>query len=137
MEADRMGFLLSKLTQEAFENQQNVVQNEKRQNYDNRPLGNSGYVLSKLLYPDTHPYNWQVIGSLDDLVMQACRTSSTSIGNTMARKMQHSSLPEISMCRKQRNGSRNILEKSREESKRSPAQDACNFIRNQKGLLRG
>ncbi|MFH0989501.1 MAG: pitrilysin family protein [bacterium] len=67
MEADRMGFLLSKLTQEAFENQQNVVQNEKRQNYDNRPLGNSGYVLSKLLYPDIHPYNWQVIGSLDDL----------------------------------------------------------------------
>ncbi len=51
LESDRMGFLLSKLTQEAFANQQGVVQNEKRQNYDNRPYGQAGYVLSKLLFP--------------------------------------------------------------------------------------
>ncbi len=67
LEADRMGFLLSKLTQESFENQQNVVQNEKRQNYDNQPYGQASYAMSKLLYPENHPYNWQVIGSLDDL----------------------------------------------------------------------
>jgi len=67
MESDRMGFLLGTLTQEAFENQQDVVQNEKRQSYDNRPYGHTSYVIGKTLYPETHPYNWQVIGSLDDL----------------------------------------------------------------------
>ncbi len=67
MESDRMGFLLPKVTEKTFITQQNVVQNEKRQNYDNRAFGNSGYVMSKLLYPETHPYNWQVIGALEDL----------------------------------------------------------------------
>jgi len=67
MEADRMGFLLSRVTQEALVNQQNVVQNEKRQSYDNRPYGHTSYVISKLLYPEGHPYNWQVIGSMEDL----------------------------------------------------------------------
>ena len=41
MESDRMGFLLSKVTQEAFENQQGVVQNEKRQRVDNQPYGHT------------------------------------------------------------------------------------------------
>lgn len=67
MEADRMGFLLSTITQEAFVNQQEVVQNEKRQRVDNQPYGHTGYVIDKLLYPENHPYHWQVIGSLDDL----------------------------------------------------------------------
>ncbi len=66
MEADRMGFLLSKLTQEAFINQQNVVQNEKRQG-DNQPYSQGDYVMGKLMYPDTHPYNWDVIGEMEDL----------------------------------------------------------------------
>jgi len=67
MEADRMGYLLPTVTTEAFLNQQGVVQNEKRQNYDNRPYGHTSYVLGKLLYPEGHPYNWQVIGSFEDL----------------------------------------------------------------------
>ncbi|MCH7576119.1 MAG: insulinase family protein [Candidatus Marinimicrobia bacterium] len=67
MESDRMGFLLGKVTQEAFINQQDVVQNEKRQRVDNRPYGNTSYILSKGLYPEGHPYNWQVIGELEDL----------------------------------------------------------------------
>lgn len=67
MEADRMGFLLSTITQEAFVNQQEVVQNEKRQRVDNQPYGHTGYTIDKLLYPENHPYHWQVIGSLDDL----------------------------------------------------------------------
>ncbi|MCF8241549.1 MAG: insulinase family protein [Melioribacteraceae bacterium] len=67
MESDRMGFLLSTVTQEAFMNQQEVVQNEKRQRVDNQPYGHTGYVINKLLYPPDHPYNWQVIGSLEDL----------------------------------------------------------------------
>lgn len=67
LEADRLGFLRSKITQEAFTNQQGVVKNEKRQGVDNRPYGYTSYILSKLLYPDDHPYNWQVIGSMEDL----------------------------------------------------------------------
>ena len=67
LESDRMGFLLPTVTKEAFENQQAVVQNEKRQSYDNRPYGQTNYVINKLLYPDNHPYNWQTIGEMEDL----------------------------------------------------------------------
>ena len=67
LEADRMGYLLPTVTQEAFENQQSVVQNEKRQGVDNVPYGHTSYVIDKLLYPEGHPYNWQVIGSFEDL----------------------------------------------------------------------
>ena len=67
LESDRMGWLLPTITTEALVNQQGVVQNEKRQNYDNRPYGNTRYILGKLLFPPGHPYNWQTIGSFDDL----------------------------------------------------------------------
>lgn len=66
MESDRMGFLLSKVNQETFVTQQNVVQNKKCQG-DNRPYSQAYYMLTKLMYPDNHPYNHTVIGSLDDL----------------------------------------------------------------------
>ncbi len=66
LESDRMGYLLPTVTNEAFLNQQGVVQNEKRQG-DNRPYGHTSYVIGKLLYPEDHPYNWQVIGSFEDL----------------------------------------------------------------------
>lgn len=67
LESDRMGFLLPTVSYEAFQNQQNVVQNEKRQNYDNQPYGQTSYVIGKLLYPEGHPYNWTTIGALEDL----------------------------------------------------------------------
>ena len=67
LESDRMGYLLSALDRTAFENQQEVVRNEKRQSYDNVPYGHTSYVIHKALYPADHPYNWQVIGALDDL----------------------------------------------------------------------
>ncbi len=66
MESDRMGYLLSKLTVDAFVTQQNVVQNEKRQN-DNAPYSQTGTIIDRLLYPEDHPYHWPVIGSLEDL----------------------------------------------------------------------
>lgn len=62
-----MGYLLPTVTQEAFVNQQAVVQNEKRQRVDNVPYGHTSYVIGKLLYPEGHPYSWQVIGSFEDL----------------------------------------------------------------------
>lgn len=67
LESDRMGFLINTITESAFNNQQEVVQNEKRQRVDNNPYGHEGWVLDKNIYPEGHPYNWQVIGELEDL----------------------------------------------------------------------
>ncbi|WP_265200493.1 M16 family metallopeptidase [Aureitalea sp. L0-47] len=67
LESDRMGYLINTVTESAFYNQQEVVQNEKRQRVDNRPYGHTNWVLDKNIYPDGHPYNWQVIGELVDL----------------------------------------------------------------------
>ena len=67
LESDRMGYFINTVTRSAFTNQQEVVQNEKRQRVDNRPYGHTNYVISKSLYPEGHPYNWQVIGELADL----------------------------------------------------------------------
>jgi zinc protease len=67
MESDRMGFLINTVTESAFYNQQEVVQNEKRQRVDNNPYGHTGWVIDKNIYPEGHPYNWQVIGELEDL----------------------------------------------------------------------
>tara|TARA_B100001250_G_scaffold151958_1_gene130422 strand:- start:8527 stop:11373 length:2847 start_codon:yes stop_codon:yes gene_type:complete len=67
LEADRMGFLLNAVTQEKFENQRDAVTNEKYQNQMNQPYGMSYEVLGQTLYPPSHPYNWPVIGYVDDL----------------------------------------------------------------------
>lgn len=67
MESDRMGYFINTVTESAFANQQEVVQNEKRQRVDNNPYGHTGYVIDKNIYPEGHPYNWQVIGELEDL----------------------------------------------------------------------
>jgi len=67
LESDRMGFLINTVTESAFYNQQEVVQNEKRQRVDNNPYGHTSWVLDKAIYPEDHPYNWQVIGELVDL----------------------------------------------------------------------
>ncbi len=67
LESDRMGYLINTVTEAAFANQQEVVQNEKRQRVDNNPYGHTSWVIDKNLYPDGHPYSWQVIGELEDL----------------------------------------------------------------------
>ncbi|MDX1933189.1 MAG: pitrilysin family protein [Capsulimonadales bacterium] len=67
MEADRMGGLLEAMTLPKLNNQRDVVKNERRQNYDNRPYGTSFERMSALLYPENHPYRWPTIGSLEDL----------------------------------------------------------------------
>ncbi len=67
MESDRMGYLENTVTKTSLANQQNVVQNEKRQGVDNAPYGfNQGLIL-KNLYPKGHPYSWSVIGEMEDL----------------------------------------------------------------------
>jgi zinc protease len=67
MESDRMGFLLPALTEAKFENQREVVLNERRQNYENRPYGRASMALLGALYPPDHCYHWPTIGSADDL----------------------------------------------------------------------
>jgi zinc protease len=67
MESDRMGFLLPALTRERFETQRDVVLNERRQSYENRPYGMVMMALSSALYPPDHPYSWMTIGSAEDI----------------------------------------------------------------------
>jgi len=67
LESDRMGFLLPALTEEKFANQRDVVLNERRQNYENRPYGMAGLAMIDALFPAGHPYHWSTIGSPDDL----------------------------------------------------------------------
>jgi zinc protease len=67
LEADRMGTLLEALSQENLDNQREVVKNEKRWSYDNRPYGSWNEKLQAHLFPDTHPYHHPTIGSMEDL----------------------------------------------------------------------
>jgi zinc protease len=66
-EADKLGWFINTVTDPVLSKEKQVVKNEKRQSVDNRPYGHNQYVIGKNLYPKNHPYNWQVIGSLEDL----------------------------------------------------------------------
>lgn len=67
MESDRMGFLINTVTQGALDREKDIVINEKRQRVDNQAYGHADFVIDQNLYPASHPYSWQVIGSMDDL----------------------------------------------------------------------
>jgi len=67
MESDRMGYLLPALTSAKFENQREVVLNERRQNYENRPYGFASMAIVDALYAPDHPYHWVTIGTADDI----------------------------------------------------------------------
>jgi zinc protease len=67
LESDRMGFLLDSLDEKKFKAQRDIVQNERRQNYDNRPNGRDNEVIGLTMYPNGHPYSWPTIGSMSDL----------------------------------------------------------------------
>lgn len=66
-EADKLGWFINTVTEPVLAKEKQVVKNEKRQGVDNNPYGHTQYVIDKNLYPKDHPYNWQVIGSLEDL----------------------------------------------------------------------
>ncbi len=67
MESDRMGYLLPALTAAKFANQRDVVLNERRQNYENRPYGLAPMAILAALFPPEHPYHWATIGEIADL----------------------------------------------------------------------
>ncbi|MCH8745521.1 MAG: insulinase family protein, partial [Chloroflexi bacterium] len=58
LEADRMGFLLDALDQQRFDIQRDVVKNERRQSYENRPYGMAHWSIQEALFPLPHPYHW-------------------------------------------------------------------------------
>ncbi len=66
-EADKLGYFINTVTDPVLAKEKQVVKNEKRQSYDNRPYGHTMSVIMGALYPADHPYNWPVIGSLADL----------------------------------------------------------------------
>jgi zinc protease len=68
MESDRMGHLLPALSEQKFTTEREVVLNERRQNYENRPYGLSSVALASALFPDGHPYSWVTIGQPADLL---------------------------------------------------------------------
>ena len=67
LESDRMGFLLDTLDFAKLNAQRDIVKNERRQGVDNQPYGRVDEILAAATYPPSHPYSWDVIGSMADL----------------------------------------------------------------------
>ena len=67
LESDRMGYLLDTMSPERVDGQRDVVKNERRQSYENRPYGMASIEIDKMLWPAGHPYSWPTIGYMEDL----------------------------------------------------------------------
>jgi len=67
LESDRMENLLPALSQEKLDNQRDVVKNERRQSYEDRPYGMAWLRFFETLFPKGHPYDHTPIGSHADL----------------------------------------------------------------------
>jgi len=67
LESDRMGYLLGTLDREKLANQRDVVRNERRQGVENEPYGLVEEQLYHQLFPKSHPYYADVIGSHEDI----------------------------------------------------------------------
>src|SRR6516165_9741838 len=67
MESDRMANLLGALSETKLAIQKDVVKNEYRQNYANRPYGMVWQHIAEALYPPGHPYSWLTIGVMEDV----------------------------------------------------------------------
>src|SRR4051794_8427884 len=91
LESDRMGFLVPALSQQKLDNQRDVVKNERRQSYDNRPYGQAHEALLEALYPPDHPYHHSTIGSMADL-------SAASLDDVAAFFRTYSNPNNASLC---------------------------------------
>jgi zinc protease len=67
LESDRMGFLLDTLDRTKLANQRDVVRNERRQSVEGQPYGIVDEEVYHQLFPKTHPYYADVIGSHADV----------------------------------------------------------------------
>ena len=93
MESDRMGYLLPALTPQRFETQRDVVLNERRQNYENRPYGFGMMAISAALFPPDHPYHWMTIGAADDI-----RAMQLEDVQSFFRRYYHPSNASLAIC---------------------------------------
>ncbi len=50
-----------------LDNQRDVVKNERRQSYENRPYGLAVETVLRMAYPEGHPYHHPTIGYMEDL----------------------------------------------------------------------
>lgn len=67
LEADRMGRMLPAMTQQKLDTQRDVVKNERRWSVDNQPYGTWWERLPALAFPEGHPFNHSLIGSMEHL----------------------------------------------------------------------
>jgi predicted Zn-dependent peptidase len=67
LEANRMGKLLPAMTQQKLDTQRDVVMNERRWSMDNQPYGSWMEKLPALCFPEEHPFNHSLMGSMEDL----------------------------------------------------------------------
>ncbi len=67
LESDRLAHLADDMTKAKVDLQRDVVKNERRQSYENRPYGMTNMLINERLFPAGHPYQHPVIGSHADL----------------------------------------------------------------------
>ena len=67
LESDRLAYLIPAMTPAKVDAQRDVVKNERRQSYENRPYGMASIIIGEHLFPPAHPYHWPTIGSMEDL----------------------------------------------------------------------
>jgi len=67
IDADRLAGLLDTFDKAKLDNQRDVVLNERRQSYENRPYGMAELVIQDHLWPKDHGYHWSTIGYPADL----------------------------------------------------------------------
>jgi zinc protease len=67
LESDRLATLPDAMNKQKVDLQRDVVKNERRQSYENRPYGKVELILPEHMYPNGHPYHHPVIGSHADL----------------------------------------------------------------------
>jgi zinc protease len=67
IDADRLAGLTDTLDKPKLDNQRDVVLNERRQSYENRPYGQSELLIQASLWPKDHGYHWSTIGEAADL----------------------------------------------------------------------
>jgi zinc protease len=67
LEADRMAGLWDAMNQAVLDNQRDVVKNERRQSYENRPYGVAGLTIQQALWPEGHGNHNLTIGTMADL----------------------------------------------------------------------
>jgi len=68
LDADRLQQLGQAMNQEKLDKQREVVRNERRQSYENRPYGRAELRIPELMFPPGHPYHIPVIGTHEDLI---------------------------------------------------------------------